>query len=50
MKKITLLLVSLMATMCMMAADITGGTKLYLKPNANWQAVGARFAAYFFWR
>ena len=48
MKKITLLLVSLMATMCMMAADITGGTKLYLKPNAYWQADGARFAAYFF--
>lgn len=48
MKKITLLLVSLVASMCMMAADIAGGTKLYLKPNANWQVDGARFAAYFF--
>ena len=31
-----------------MAADITGGTKLYLKPNANWKQSDARFAAYFF--
>ena len=30
------------------AANITAGTKLYLKPNANWKSDGARFAAYFF--
>ena len=28
------------------AATITGGTTLYLKPNSNWLADGARFAAY----
>ncbi|MBQ2972244.1 MAG: CotH kinase family protein [Ruminococcus sp.] len=27
-------------------ATITGGTTLYLKPNNNWKADGARFAAY----
>ena len=26
-----------------MAADITVGTKLYLKPNSNWMAAGAKF-------
>ncbi|MEE0989789.1 MAG: hypothetical protein UIC45_00515 [Paludibacteraceae bacterium] len=27
---------------------IPAGTELYLKPNSNWKADGARFAAYFF--
>ncbi|MBO8461003.1 MAG: T9SS type A sorting domain-containing protein [Bacteroidetes bacterium] len=48
MKKITLLAVSLLMAITAMAADITGGTKLYLKPNSNWMDAGARFAAYFF--
>ena len=30
------------------AANFSGETKLYLKPSANWQKDGARFAAYFF--
>ena len=30
------------------AANITGGTVLYLKPNSNWTQSNARFAAYFF--
>ena len=30
------------------AANILGGTKLYLVPNANWNQGSARFAAYFF--
>lgn len=30
------------------AADISANTKLYLKPNSNWKADGARFAAYFY--
>ena len=30
------------------AATISGGTKLYLVPNANWKIDNARFAAYFF--
>ncbi len=30
------------------AANIPGGTKLYLVPNANWNEGNARFAAYFF--
>ena len=28
--------------------NITGGTKLYLKPNANWKEASARFSAYFY--
>ena len=42
MKKITLLLVALLATMA------TFATTLYLKPNANWKKDNARFAVYFF--
>ena len=30
------------------AANFSGETKLYLKPSADWQKDGARFAAYFF--
>lgn len=29
------------------AANISAGTKLYLKPNSNWKDANARFAAYF---
>lgn len=48
MKKITLLAVSLLMVITAMAADIVGGTKLYLKPNSNWTQANARFAAYFY--
>ena len=48
MKKITLFLTALFITMTTFAVNITDGTKLYLKPNNNWKADGARFAAYFF--
>ena len=37
-----------MFTITASAATIPGGTKLYLKPNANWKVDNARFAAYFF--
>lgn len=47
MKKITLLAVSLLMAITAMAADITGGTKLYLKAP-HWEVDNARFAAYFF--
>ena len=30
------------------AADFSGGTKLFLKPNTNWKMDGARFAFYVF--
>ena len=30
------------------AAEISGGTVLYLEPNSNWTQADARFAAYFF--
>ncbi|MBR0446466.1 MAG: starch-binding protein [Oscillospiraceae bacterium] len=30
------------------AVNMTGGEKLYLKPNSNWTQANARFAAYFF--
>lgn len=30
------------------AANIPAGTRLYLKPNSNWEVDNARFAAYFF--
>jgi hypothetical protein len=30
------------------AADFSGGTKLFLKPNTNWKMYGARFAFYVF--
>lgn len=41
-------IISIVGLSQVMAADITGGTKLYLKPNSNWMDAGARFAAYFF--
>ena len=48
MRKITLFFAALLISMTAFAVNITDGTKLYLKPNANWNADGARFAAYFF--
>ena len=47
MKKITLFLAALLISMTAFAVNITGGTKLYLKPNSNWVKDGAWFAAYF---
>ena len=43
-----LLVVMLLSIMSVFGADITGGTKLYLKPNSNWTQSNAWFAAYFF--
>ena len=37
-----------MTTIFASAANIPGGTKLYLVPNSNWNQSNARFAAYFF--
>ena len=48
MKKFTLLFATLFVAMTAFAANITDGTKLYLKPNNNWKIDNARFAAYFF--
>ena len=48
MRKITLFFAALLISMTAFAVNITDGTKLYLKPNANWNADGARFAASFF--
>ena len=48
MKKFTTLLLAILMVLPAMAADIPAGTKLYLTPNGNWKADGARFAAYFF--
>ncbi len=49
MKKLYFAIVALLlCAISASAADITSGTKLYLKPNANWKVDGARFAAYFF--
>ena len=48
MKKITTLLLAILMVLPAMAASIPAGTKLYLTPNGNWKADGARFAAYFF--
>ena len=46
MKKITLFLAALLISMTAFAVNITGGTKLYLKPNSNWKQSNAWFAAY----
>lgn len=48
MKKITLFFTALFIAINAFSVNITNGTKLYLKPNNNWKADGARFAAYFF--
>lgn len=48
MKKLTLFLLTLIISCSAWGANITGGTKLYLTPNANWNQSNARFAAYFF--
>lgn len=51
-KIVAFLLVTLMGLFAFTAsaANITTGTKLYLKPNNNWVSDGAWFAAYFFYR
>ena len=41
-----ILILLLMGVSNAWAANITGGTTLYLKPNSNWTKDGARFAAY----
>ena len=48
MRKITLFFAALFITIAAFAADITGGTKLYLKPGSAWTQGNERFAAYFF--
>lgn len=48
MKKIYTTLLILACTLLANAADITGGTWLFLTPNANWKVDNARFAAYFY--
>ena len=57
MKKLSKILALVLALMMMFAiasmftasaANIPGGTKLYLVPSANWNQSNARFAAYFF--
>ena len=45
-KSIFISLILLVGTTSAWAANITGGTTLYLKPNSNWTKDGARFAAY----
>lgn len=47
--RVTLLLLIFSAfSSSALAATITGGTKLYLKPNSNWSQANARFAVYLF--
>ena len=48
MKKIYTTLLILACTLLVNAAEITGGTWLFLAPNANWKTYNARFAAYFY--
>lgn len=49
-KIVSLLVVFLLSVTSLWAANIPTGTKLYLKPNDNWKADKARFAAYFFYK
>jgi len=44
----TLLFTLLFFALIAQAAAITGGTRLYFTPNANWKEADARFAAYYF--
>ena len=44
----TILMTMAAAVIPASAANISGGTKLYLVPSANWNQSNARFAAYFF--
>ena len=48
MKRLFYIFTFLFVALSAMAANITGGTKLYLIPNSNWKTDNARFAAYFF--
>lgn len=45
---VSLLVVFLLSVTSLLAANIPAGTRLYLKPNSNWKADNARFAAYFY--
>lgn len=47
MKKLTLFLLTILISCSAWGVNITGGTKLYLKPNSNWTQSNAWFAAYF---
>ena len=46
MKKITLFLVALLVSMTTFAANLVGGTTVYLKPSGDWNKDNARFAIY----
>lgn len=46
MKKITLFLVALLVSMTTFAANLLGGTTVYLKPSGDWNQANARFAIY----
>ena len=48
MRKITLFFAALLISMTAFAANIVGGTKLYLKPGTAWAQGNERFAAYFY--
>lgn len=46
MKKITLFFVALLVSMTTFAANLVGGTTVYLKTSNNWHEANARFAIY----
>lgn len=46
MKKITMLFVALVVAMATFAANLVGGTTVYLKPSSDWNQANARFAIY----
>lgn len=48
MKKLFTLILVALVSVSAFSVNITGGTKLYLKPNSNWRTDGARFAAYYY--
>lgn len=51
MKRLYIIVITLIATLTAMAVDIPGGTKLYLNTNDSksiWDSGNNRFAAYFF--
>ena len=45
---VLVMMLSIVPVISASAANIPGGMKLYLVPNANWNESNARFAAYFF--
>lgn len=48
MKKLIAVVSVLVISLSVFSVTISGGTKLYLEPNSNWQSANARFVAYFF--